>query len=493
MSIDERPEVVEEVSQVADNEQATETKVEATETKVEAPKKSFMEQALEDMVELREGKRLSCTVIEIKEDGLVVDCGQKKDGFISVEDLGSEKGLDEFSVGDEFKAKLIKSNNKEFLSLSKKNFDDEVAAKVAKEEAEKIISEGEFDLVVSKAIKGGLLGQIGDYSVFIPDSHVDRTPVTEENKEELEEKKKALVGQTIRVKKLPDKKDESEKGNRKKIVASRKNVLFAQHRREVEARKKAREEKIAREEEEKKNIFAANIDRFQTNHIVPGIVKKIVKFGAFVNVYGFTCLAPTNEISWIRDTDPATVLEVNKQYDFLITKVDAKDYKVTLSYKRLQAKPYERASEKYPVGTIVKGTVQSIVKFGAFVSIEPGIDGLVHISNISYDKIDDVASVLSVGQEIEAKVISFDENRIALSIKDLLPAPENQERRAPKASKPKTERGQVEKKPKKNEDAYESQEEKENFASYGASQVASNLAFADMLKGLNVEDSEEDK
>lgn len=491
MSIEERPEMAEEVNAVVDTaveDNSTVSEVEESKTveaKPEVAKKplSFMEQALQGMVEIRVGKVLDCKVMEKREDGLVVYCGQKKDGFVSIEEIGDEKSIDEINVGDTFRAKLIenKTGNKEFLTLSKKLVDAEKLARAQKEEAEKEILSGDFDVVITKVVTGGLLASKADYTVFIPNSHIDVNPIDEEGKN-------ALIGQTVKVRKLPEKKDEKNNG-RKKIVASRKQVIQAVKKAEAIARRKAREEKIQAEEQKKKDIFNANIDRFQVNHIVPGIVKKFVSFGAFVEVYGFLCLAPTNEISWIRDTAPNEVLKINTEYEFLITKVDPENFKVTLSYKQLQKKPYEIAAEKYPVGSVVKGTVQSIVKFGAFVSIEPGIDGLVHISNIAYDKVEDVESVLQVGQEIEAKVISFEGSRIALSIKDLQVAPQS-EKREHRGPKSKAEKPAGEKKPRR-EEAYESPEERVAIENYGGSSDASNHALADMLKGFRADDSDD--
>lgn len=491
MSIEERPEMAEEVNATVDTaveDSSTVSEVEESkkvEAKAEAAKKplSFMEQALQGMVEIRVGKVLDCKVMEKREDGLVVYCGQKKDGFVSIEEVGDEKPFDEINVGDTFRAKLIenKTSNKEFLTLSKKLVDAEKLAKAQKEEAEKEILAGDFDVVITKVVTGGLLASKADYTVFIPNSQIDVNPVDDEAKAN-------LVGQTVKVRKLPEKKDEKNNG-RKKIVASRRQVIQSAKKAEAIARRKAREEKIQAEEQKKKDIFNANIDRFQVNHIVPGVVRKFVSFGAFVEVYGFLCLAPTNEISWIRDTAANEVLKINTEYEFLITKVDPENFKVTLSYKQLQKKPYEIAAEKYPVGSVVKGTVQSIVKFGAFVSIEPGIDGLVHISNIAYEKVEDVESVLQVGQEIEAKVISFEGSRIALSIKDLQEAPqtEKREHRSPKA---KGDKPAGEKKARR-EEAYESPEERVAIETYGGASDASNHALADMLKGFKADDSDD--
>ena len=189
----------------------------------------------------------------------------------------------------------------------------------------------------------------------------------------------------------------------------------------------------------------------------------------------------------MRSANPQDVLTQGQEYEFLIIKVDPENFKVTLSFKQIQRQPYEVAAEKYPVGSIVKGTVQSIVKFGAFVSIEPGIDGLVHISNISHDKIESAEDVLHVGDEIEAKVISFNDNRIALSIKDLTAAPEGAERPQRANNKKKFDRpAPAERKPRKSEDNLMSEEERENMAAYSNGGQATNNAFADMLKGLDL-------
>ncbi len=492
MSMEEKAVVGEEVEVTVD-ETAAEVNSAPQEGKVEAPTITTMAQALESMVEIKPGAIMTCKVLQVREDGLIVDCGQKKDGFVAAENCGlDEYDQDSFKVGDTFKAKIIerKEKDKSLLTLSKKAVDEEMVAREARAEAEKELSTGKFDVVITKAVKGGLLGAKGDYTIFIPASHVD---VKHVEQEELE----SYVGQTITVKKLPPKKDEPEReSSGKRIVASRKIVLLSERRQQAAERKKAREERIAKEEQEKKDIFDANKDRFEVNNIVPGVVKKFVTFGVFVNVYGFDCLCPSSEISWVRHADPATILEQGKEYEFLIIKVDPDNYKVTLSYKQIQRQPYEVAAEKYPVGSVIKGTVQSIVKFGAFISIEPGVDGLVHISNISNDKIESPEEVLTVGQEVEARVISFNDNRIALSIKDLnapqAPAQEGGEKPArAQRSKRTFDRPQQERKPRKPEDNLMSEEEKQNMQAYTAGTTATNNAFADILANFAGNDADD--
>lgn len=487
MSIEEEALKGEEVNTV---DTAAEVSSATTEAKKEVKKPiTSMEDVLEAMVEIKPGAKLECHVLDIRDDGLVVDCGQKKEGFIAAENCGLDAyNTADYNVGDTFYAKIIenKSNDKSMLTLSKKAVDEVKAAKQAREEAEKEMLSGKFDVTIGKKVNRGLLATKGDFTIFIPASHIELDPVADEDLDK-------YVGQTITVKKLPPKKDEPPREGSKRIVASRRLVLLAERRAAAIERKKAREERIAKEEEEKKNIFEANKDRFEPNNIVPGVVKKFVSFGVFVNVYGFDCLCPTSEISWVRNVDATTVLEQGKEYEFLIIKVDAENYKVTLSYKQIQRQPYELAAEKYPVGTIVKGTVQSLVKFGAFVSIEPGIDGLVHISNISTEKIESPADVLKEGDEIEAKVISFKDNRIALSIKDVN-APAADKDHAPRANRNKKfdRPATTERRPKKAEEPLMSEEEKENIATYDGGETTMNNAFADILKGLNLANNDEE-
>lgn len=484
MSIEEMHEV-ENVNETVDtNEEVVENKAtEEAKSEVKTSARSLMEEAVAGIVEIRPGKRLDCIVSKITDDGVIVDCKQKKEGFITLEDLGCD--VSTLSVGDKFKAELVenKSSNKEYLSLSKKIVDEKLAAKAAKEQAEKEMLAGDFEVTISSVNKGGLIAMKGDYQIFIPRSQVAMRKRTESPL--TDDELATYVGKSFVVRKLDDKDGDQKKG-RKRIIASIKDVEYENKKKDNEKRKRDREEKIAREKQERIDIFNANEDRLQPNLIVPGKVKKFVTFGVFVDVYGFRALCPIGEVSWIRDTDPQTVFEINKEYEFLITKVNKEKYEVTLSYKTLQKKPSELAKEKYPIGTIVKGVVQSIVNFGAFVSLEPGVDGLVYKSNISYDKVDDVSSVLSVGQEIEAKVISFREGGIGLSIKDLLPNPNPQPKteRSEHSFRPRGEKNVGEKKTKRVEDSYESQEEKENYEAFGGSQNASNLVFSNILGGL---------
>lgn len=252
-------------------------------------------------------------------------------------------------------------------------------------------------------VKGGLLGKIGSYTVFVPASQIRIGYV--KNLEDYTSKK-------LRLRALPPKEGEEEKRRNPKLIVASQRVILE-------------EEKAAKEE--------AFWSTMVPGAIVSGKVKRFSAFGAFVSVKGFDCLAHISDLSWNKITDPSKVLTIGETYDFVVLKVDREAGKISLGYKQLQKKPYEIAAEKYPVGTVIKGKVERIFPFGAFVSIEDGVDGLVHVSQISHNWTKDANEVLKVGDEVEAKIIGFEDNRITLSIKELLPAPETTEE-APQAT-----------------------------------------------------------
>lgn len=430
---------------------------------------------------VKEGMRVKVTVIRSDEAGVYVSGLKlgKKDGFIAADRLtDGEYKPEDFPAGMEFTAIVVPNTNgnKDYIALDKRKYDEV-------EEMDKALLDSVFELKIDKAVdKGGLLGKKGSYTVFIPVSHIELHRVADEDLQ-------SYVGKKLLVKKLPDKKgEEGTEVKRHRIVASHKEVLIAEKKAAREKAEQEWQEKKAREEEEKKAIFEANRDRFEVNNVVPGTVKRFAEFGAFVNVYGFDCLAPKTELSWIKGQAPADVLEIGKEYEFVIIKVDPENYKVSLSYKLLQKRPYEIAQEKYPVGTIVTGTVQTIVNFGAFISIEPGVDGLVHVSNISDKRLNSPADVLKVGDVVQAKVIRFEDNRMALSIKDAQApaegeAQETTEKRVRSTSRPAQERRG--KKPANDEVSKEEQEIVENF---GATETVSNNILGDLLKDFTPSD-----
>ena len=157
-----------------------------------------------------------------------------------------------------------------------------------------------------------------------------------------------------------------------------------------------------------------------------GKVERVTNFGAFVSVNGFDCLAHISDLSWSGVKNVTDVLEIGKKYDFIILKVDEENKKVSIGYKQLQPQPWDLVAEKYATGDTVHGKVVRIVPFGAFVEIENGVDGLVHVSQISHEWLENPTSVLTIGEEVDAKILVLDpaNKKMTLSIKALLPEPE---------------------------------------------------------------------
>lgn len=349
------------------------------------------------MTEYKEGKKIKAVVISANEEGICVNIGSKKDGFIDKTEAELDQEYDpaNYNEGDEIEAVIIKAKDNSRVSLSKKRAD---IIKKNDAEVDRILQDEEFTLMPTKAVKGGLLGKIGSYSVFVPSSQIRMGYVKEEDLPKYVNKKLRLV-------QLPKREEDEKKGNAKVIKASQRIIL-------------------EREKNERDEAFWSSM---VVGEIVNGKVKRFSDFGAFVNVRGYDCLAHISDLSWSKIDKPGDVLKINENYDFLILKVDRENNRVSLGFKQLQKKPYEIAAEKYPVGTVINGKVERIFPFGAFISIDEGVDGLVHVSQISHEWIKDANDALKIGQEVQAVVISFEDNKITLSIKELLPIPERYE------------------------------------------------------------------
>ena len=390
-------------------------------------------------VNYKVGKRVPGKVISADESGIYVSIGGKKDGFIDKADVDIRRAEDEA--------------------------------------AEKALSSGEFSLKMTEVVKGGLRGRMGKYTVFVPASQIRIGYV--KNLEDYKDK-------TLRLTLMPPKEKEHAEGEEAEVAESKpekkSRYLFASQRMILE-----------REKQEKEDNFWNNI---HVNDIVEGKVKRFTQFGAFVNVRGFDCLAHISELSWNKIDDPSLVLKIGETYEFVVLKLDREQNRVSLGYKQLQKKPYELAAEKYPVGSVVKGKVERIFPFGAFISIADGVDGLVHVSEISHSWIKDANEAFKVGDEVEAKIISFEDNRITLSVKELLPEPEanaaseaaesesGEERSARRASRMKkfAEKLDASEERKERRPRKESSNEPKEWVS-----GSSSATFGDLIKNLDLQ------
>ena len=310
-----------------------------------------------------------------------IDCEEYK-----AEDYASK-------IGDEIEVMVVNPANP--VKLSQK------IIKQIKEEEGKIeaISNGEeFDVVCTGFNKGGLTATMGTYSVFVPAKEIRMGYVKELEK---------YVGKKLRLKALEIKKSD----RKKEIIASQRVIL--------------EEERAARDaaKAEKEAEFFANI---HVGDVVEGKVERVTSFGAFVSVNGFDCLAHISDLSWSGAKSVTDVLEIGKKYEFKVLKVDEENKKVSIGYKQLQPQPWDLVAEKYAEGDVVHGKVVRIVPFGAFVEVESGVDGLVHVSQISHEWLENPTSVLNIGEEIDAKILVLDpaNKKMTLSIKALLPEPE---------------------------------------------------------------------
>lgn len=296
-------------------------------------------------------------------------------------------------IGEEIEVMVVSPANP--VKLSQK-----IIAQIKEEEGKiEAISNGEeFDVTCTGFNKGGLTSSMGTYSVFVPAKEIRMGYVKELDK---------YVGKKLRLKALEIKKSD----RKKEIIASQRVIL--------EEEKAARDQAKAEKEAE----FFANI---HVGDVVEGKVERVTSFGAFVSVNGFDCLAHISDLSWSGAKNVTDILEIGKKYEFKVLKVDEENKKVSIGYKQLQPQPWDLVAEKYAEGDVVHGKVVRIVPFGAFVEIENGVDGLVHVSQISHEWLENPTSVLNIGEEIDAKILVLDpaNKKMTLSIKALLPEPE---------------------------------------------------------------------
>ncbi len=344
----------------------------------------------------KKGQIVQATISQATDEGLQILLPfSKKEIALSKDELDCEQyNADEYidKIGETIDLLVVEL--KPNLKLSQK-----MIRTLQEEEAlsAEIESGKEFSVVCTGTNKGGLVSQLGTYSVFVPAKEIRPGFVKDLTKYE---------GKTLRLRAL-----EIKKTGRKEIIASQRVIL--------------QEERDARDAErlEKEEQFFAHIS---VGDIVEGKVERATSFGAFVSVNGFDCLAHISDLSWTGVQSVKDVLEIGKTYQFKVLKIDKENKKVSIGYKQLQPQPWDLAEGKYNVGDIIHGKVVRIVPFGAFIEVEKGIDGLVHVSQISYERIETPSTVLNVGDEVDAKIIALDidAKKMNLSIKAILPEPE---------------------------------------------------------------------
>ena len=334
------------------------------------------------------GDEVQGEILSKTRDSILVSLvGYKSDGVIPYAELSAKEDPITFSeklnIGDSIKAKVIKLQNSDgYVVLSRLEYEREEAFK----ELEELFTEGKtFEITIKEAKEKGLVADYKGVRVFIPGSQIDIKFTND---------KSEYVGKNLEVKLI-----DFSLRNPVKIVASRRILL-----------------------EDVKNVEDAKVwESFNLGDVVKGEVKRFTSFGAFVEINGIDGLLHLSQISWNHVKNAGDVLKEGQTVDVKIIGLDKEAKKLSLSIKELMDKPWDNAKEKYPEDSIVLGKVVRLNDFGAFIELEPGVDGLVHISKISHNRIEHPSEVLKVGEEIKAKILSVDEEnkRISLSIKDI--------------------------------------------------------------------------
>ena len=334
----------------------------------------------------KEGEIVTGHVVRVSDDSIMVDVGYKSEGTITLNELShrpmqhaAESGL---KVGDDVRVVVLSvdSRGEGGLRLSRRRAEEAIAW-------EKVVKHYEagdvLDAQVTEAVKGGLVVDLG-LRAFLPASQVERGYVNDLSK---------YVGQMIRVKVI-----ELERG-KTRVILSRKQVL--EH-----------------ERDRSKQEFWANVAEGQVRE---GTVKSLTDFGSFIDLGGVDGLLHISEMSYGRIKHPSQVLKEGEKVKVKILRLDREKEKVSLGLKQVLPDPWETVSDRYAVGSVVGGTVARLATFGAFVELEPGVDGLIHISQLADRRVNTPGDVVHVGQEIQAKVVgvSPEQRRISLSLREL--------------------------------------------------------------------------
>lgn len=374
------------MSEIVNNNEVQETEA------VETATKSFDEMSFEEALEaslqsLSTDERVRGTVVAIAPNEVQVEvAGRKQAGYIPVDELSADPNVnpeDVVKVGDELELLIMRTNDQEgTIMLSKKRID-------AKKGWDTVVAASEsgevLDGVVTDVIKGGLLAVTGGVKVFIPASHAslyrmeDLTPLL----------KQPVKFQIIEVNQ-----------SRHRAVGSIRNV--------------AREERKKQEE-----AFWAQAEVGQ--HYT-GTVKSLTSYGAFVDIGGVDGMIHISELSWSRIKHPSEVVNVGDVVEVYIRDLDTEKKKISLGYRKAEDNPWEILKAKYPVGSVLTAKIVGMTTFGAFAQILPGIDGLIHISQIANHRVEKPQDELKIGEEVTVKLtaVDFENKRVSLSIRALL-------------------------------------------------------------------------
>ena len=344
---------------------------------------SFEQMLEESLKTIRNGEVVEGTVIDVKPDEIILNIGYKSDGIITRNEYTNEPNVDlttVVKVGDTLEAKVVKVNDGEGqVLLSYKRLAAEKGSKRLEEAYE---NQEILKAKVSQVLAGGVCVIVDETRVFIPASLVSDTYEKDLTKFKDQEIEFIITEFDPR---------------KRRIIGNRKTLL------------------VAKKAELQKELFA----KIKVGDVIEGTVKNVTDFGAFIDLGGVDGLLHISEMSWGRVENPKKVFTVGQQVRVFIKSIN--DTKIALSMKFDDENPWNGAAEKYAVGNVVKGKVARMTDFGAFVELAPGVDALLHVSQISHEHVEKPADVLKIGQEVEAKIVDFneDDKKISLSIKAL--------------------------------------------------------------------------
>lgn len=351
--------------------------------------KSYSEEEMKKLLEAsfvtpKEGEIIKASVIKKTENGVLLNLGLKAEGFLPLEEFAN---IDDAAVGKEVYVFLEAYEDRDgFPVISKKKADFQLAWDKIKH----LYENGELAMAtLKKRIKGGFAVDIIGVEAFLPSSQIEFKSQNEID---------AAIGNNVGVKIV-------------KINMMRKNIVVSRRLAVEEEQAKAR-----------KKIFS----KIKIGDLIEGTVRNITDFGAFIDIGGIDALLHITDISWSKITHPAEVLKVGDKIKIKVLVMDRESGRIAVGLKQLSPHPWAKIEKNFPVGTKIKGKVTSVVDYGAFVEIEKGVEGLVHVSEMSWKKdIKDPAKILKVGDSVEAVVLSIarDERRISLGMKQTKPDP----------------------------------------------------------------------
>ena len=341
----------------------------------------------------RGGEIVTGKVHQVTDKEVIVNLGCKKDGILPISEVSLEEGQtlsDAFKVDDEIQAKVIKTDDGDGgILLSKKKL--EISAnwdEIVKALEDKTV----LEVKVTRPVNGGVIAEYKEVSGFIPLSQLSDHYV--ENAEE-------FVGQTMEV--------------RVSRVDQRRNRAVFSHKLFLN--------------EEKDKLVAEIWENLNVGDVVEGTVMRFTDYGAFVDIGGIDGLLHISEISWGRLKHPQEVLSIGQKINVKVLSMNAEKGKISLGLKQNQPEPWSVIDENYQVGQVIEGKVVQIKEYGAFVELEPGLDGLVHISEVAHKRVGNINDELEVGQVVTAKILEIDKDRkrISLSIRETIEPPAEDE------------------------------------------------------------------